>query len=95
MYTIEMNLEMARAIAMISRIDFTLAECATSTQAKYIARKMRNFLDVRTEEEFKKKFEFYGMHSVANGVSEFTKFAEEFAEIGKSYNGVAVNLIEV
>lgn len=86
---------MARAIAMITRIDFTLAECATSTQASYIARKMDNFVKLRTTEEFEKKFAFYGMFDVAHDLTGFVTTKNKFEEFGKSYQGVAVQLTEV
>lgn len=92
MKTIKMSVEMAQAIAMISRIDFTLAECATSTQAKYVARKMDNFVKVRSDREFQQKFSFYGMYEVANNKNEFVSLIRNFEEVGKSHEGTSVEL---
>jgi hypothetical protein len=93
MHTIKMSLEMAKAIAMISRIDFTLAECATSTQANYIARKMDNFIKVRSDSEFVQKLAFYGMYEVANNKNEFVSLIKDFQEIGQSHEGTSVELV--
>lgn len=83
---------MAKAIAMITKIDFTLAECATSTQAKFIARKMGNFMSVRTENEFNRKLAFYGLYEVANNLNQFAEVHGKFMSFGSTCEGVEVSL---
>lgn len=89
---ISISSELVEAVRLITKIDFYDTQCLPGCQAKTMARKLRNFIDVRNVEEYTKFMQYYGLHSLAVSNGPMGHFAEQLIDAETKGCGVVISI---
>lgn len=87
-----LSVEESVSIKLIANVDFSKGACAPASEVGLISRKLQNFLDRRSPEQYARFMEYYHLYDMASKKKNLQSVADNFKQAHKVGEGLCVDV---